>query len=93
MRLPVLKIDRREYVLVPRSEYESWDKKRRAPKKVGGKRASKTPAAEIYTDERVAEFLLNNSADEKDYVRAQRIVRKMGLDPAKIDHDPPVGVA
>ena len=50
------------------------------------------PATEEYTDERVAEFLLSNTTDAEDYARAVKLVRKMGLDPQRIDHDKPVGV-
>lgn len=46
---------------------------------------------EIYTPERVAEFLLNNSMDAEDYQAAVAEVRKMGLDPSKIDHQKPPG--
>ncbi len=55
-----------------------------------GKKLSsgKGSAVEIYTDERVAEFLLNNSVNKKDYALATKLVEKMGLDPRKIDHDP-----
>jgi hypothetical protein len=45
---------------------------------------------EIYTPERRAEFLLSNAVDEQDYARAQKEVRKMGLDPKKIPHYKPV---
>ena len=50
------------------------------------------PAVEVYSDKRIAEFLLNNSVDAEDYGRAIKLVRKMGLDPAKIDHWKPSGV-
>jgi hypothetical protein len=50
------------------------------------------PPVEIYTDQRIAEFLLNNSVDAGDYARAIKLVRKMGLNPAKIDHWKPPGV-
>jgi AbrB family looped-hinge helix DNA binding protein len=46
---------------------------------------------EIYTPERVAEFLLNNSMDAEDYRSAVAEVRKMGLDPSAIDHETPPG--
>ena len=39
---------------------------------------------EVYTPERRAEFLLSNAVDARDYARAAKEVRKMGLDPAKI---------
>lgn len=48
-------------------------------------------AVEVYSPERRAEFLLSNSVDLKDYVRAADEVRKMGLDPAKIPHRKPAG--
>jgi AbrB family looped-hinge helix DNA binding protein len=41
---------------------------------------------EIYTPERKAEFLLTNAVDEKDYRDARAEVRRMGLDPSKIQH-------
>lgn len=44
---------------------------------------------EIYTDRRKAELLLNNAVDAADYRRAQREVRKLGLDPATIPHKRP----
>ena len=56
------------------------------------RRPAGPPAVEVYTDERVAEFILSNTVDAVDYARAIRLVRKMGLDPARIDHDKPVGV-
>jgi len=44
---------------------------------------------ERYTDERKAEFLLSNAVDDADYRKAQRAVRKMGLDPGSIPHRRP----
>ena len=44
---------------------------------------------ESYTDERKAEFLLSNAVDSKDYARAVRQVRKLGLDPDRIPHRKP----
>ena len=41
---------------------------------------------EVYTPTRKAEFLLNNAVDESDYQSALGEVRKMGLDPAMIEH-------
>jgi hypothetical protein len=49
------------------------------------------PPLERYTDQRVAEFLLSNAVDAKDYARAVKLVRKIGLDPEKVDHDRPIG--
>lgn len=44
---------------------------------------------EIYTPERQAEFLLSNALDEEDYAEAVAVVRRMGLDPARIPHRKP----
>ena len=46
---------------------------------------------EDYTPDRVAEFLLSNSVDAKDYAEAVAEVRRMGLDPEKIPHQKPAG--
>jgi AbrB family looped-hinge helix DNA binding protein len=46
---------------------------------------------EIYTLERRAEFLLNNAVDAADYRRARAEVKRMGLDPDRIDHLKPAG--
>ena len=40
---------------------------------------------EIYTPERIAEFLLNNSLDEEDYRNAIREVIALGVDPLALD--------
>ncbi len=47
---------------------------------------------EIYTPDRKAEFLLMNAVGRKDYERARREVRKMGLDPDRIRHTKPAEV-
>ena len=44
---------------------------------------------EIYTPERIAEFLLNNAVTKADYQGAVEEVRRMGLDPDTILHDRP----
>ena len=41
---------------------------------------------EIYTPERKAGFLLSNAVDAEDYRTAVAEVKKMGLDPANIQH-------
>lgn len=46
---------------------------------------------EEYTEERKAEFLLNNAVDAVDYAAACEAVRNLGLDPAVIPHSPPPG--
>ncbi len=44
---------------------------------------------ESYTPQRKAEFLLTNAVDANDYRRATKLVRAMGLDPARIPHRKP----
>lgn len=91
MRLPSLKIDRREYVLIPKAEYRRWKERGKRTKGPKAAKSVRTAGREQYTDERIAEFLLTNTTDAQDYRRACKLVRKMGLDPAKIDHDKPIG--
>jgi len=53
--------------------------------------AAVTPV-EMYTPERVAGFLLGSAVDKPSYAKAVAAVRRMGLDPSKIDHvKPPRG--
>jgi AbrB family looped-hinge helix DNA binding protein len=47
---------------------------------------------EVYSPERIAEFLLSNAVDAADYARACEQVRELGLNPEKILHDPPHGI-
>jgi AbrB family looped-hinge helix DNA binding protein len=44
---------------------------------------------ERYTPERKAEFLLSTATSAKDYNRARREVKKLGLDPDAIPHRRP----
>ena len=44
---------------------------------------------ERYTPERKAEFLLSSATTAKDYQRARREVRELGLDPDAIPHRRP----
>lgn len=44
---------------------------------------------EIYTDERIAEFMLNNAVNSEDYARAVADVKAMGIDPESVPHDKP----
>jgi hypothetical protein len=44
---------------------------------------------ERYTPRRLAQFLLENATDAADYAAARREVRKLGLDPDNIPHEPP----
>jgi len=47
--------------------------------------------ARLYTPERKAEFLLNNTITPEDYAAAVKEVRRMGLNPKKIPHKKPEG--
>lgn len=44
---------------------------------------------EIYSDERVAEFLLSNATDASDYAEACAEVAAMGMNPDDIPHSKP----
>ncbi len=44
---------------------------------------------EIYSPTRRAELLLGNAVDERDYQRARRLVRALGLDPDAVAHERP----
>jgi hypothetical protein len=46
---------------------------------------------ESYSPERKAELLLNNAVNAADYADVVNIVLAMGLDPARIPHDRPMG--
>ena len=52
-------------------------------------RPARAVPVEIYTPERKAEFLLNNTVEEADYQWAREEAQKMGLDPDAIPHDKP----
>jgi hypothetical protein len=49
-------------------------------------RARRLGTVEIYSNERKAEFLLNNAVDAGDYRNARKEVRKLGLDPDLIPY-------
>ena len=46
---------------------------------------------EVFTDERIAEFLLNNAIGEDEYWIMRKEVVKLGLDPDTILHQKPDG--
>jgi bifunctional DNA-binding transcriptional regulator/antitoxin component of YhaV-PrlF toxin-antitoxin module len=46
------------------------------------------PEPEIYTPERIAEFLLNGAVNESEYRAAIEKVKRMGIDPSPVPHDP-----
>ena len=48
-----------------------------------------TLPVEIYTPERKAEFILNNTITPEEYALAVKKVRDMGLDPETIPHKKP----
>jgi len=55
------------------------------------RRATRAPSPNVerYTPRRLAQFLLENAVDAADYAAARREVRKLGLDPDQIPHEPP----
>ncbi len=56
--------------------------------KIKRRRPRKT-SIECYSPRRKAEFLLNNAINASDYRRARKEVRRLGLDPDSISHQPP----
>jgi AbrB family looped-hinge helix DNA binding protein len=48
--------------------------------------ANATSPVEIYTPERIAEFLLTSALDDEEYQQVRQEVRDMGLDPDAIPH-------
>lgn len=52
-------------------------------------RAASDSDVEIYTPERIAEFLLNNTFDRDDYMHARAEVIRLGLNPDEILHEAP----
>ena len=50
---------------------------------------SSAQLGERYTPRRLAQFLLENATSNADYAAARREVRKLGLDPDEIPHEPP----
>lgn len=46
-------------------------------------------STEIYSPDRKAAFLLENAVDARDYQRARKAVRAMGLDPDDVSHARP----
>ncbi|HEX8200723.1 MAG TPA: AbrB/MazE/SpoVT family DNA-binding domain-containing protein [Isosphaeraceae bacterium] len=46
----------------------------------------------IYSDQQIAEFLLNNAVNAEDYEIARAEVRRLGLDPDTVDHLKPRGL-
>jgi AbrB family looped-hinge helix DNA binding protein len=54
-------------------------------------RPAVTVPLEVYSPRRKAEFLLANAVGARDYARAVKEVRQMGLDPDAIPHQRPPG--
>jgi hypothetical protein len=47
---------------------------------------------EIYSQQHIAEFLVNNAVTPEDYASAIEEVRRLGIDPASIPHEKPAGI-
>lgn len=58
--------------------------------KTGGRRRAdqreESLPVEVYTAERIAEFLLSNSVGDEEYAEAREEVKQMGFDPDAIPH-------
>ena len=52
-------------------------------------RPAATLPVEVYSKERRASFLLENTIDGQDYERVRKEVEKLGLDPDTIPHERP----
>ena len=90
MMIGTLQMDGQIFRVIPEEEYQAWQRDRHAP--ATAVPVSKGPPVEIYTQQRIAEFLLNNATDVSDYRRVREDVLRMGLDPDSIDHEKPDGV-
>ena len=63
---------------------------RKTPNRAPRRPSRSTPQlGERYTPRRLAQFLLENATSTADYAAARREVRKLGLDPDDIPHEPP----
>lgn len=49
-------------------------------------------AADVYSPERRAAFVMENAVDEGDYAAARKAVAAMGLNPDAIPHKPPAAM-
>lgn len=65
---------------------------RKSVKRTRGRAShASSQSGERYTPRRLAQVLLENAVDAADYLVARREVKKLGLDPDQIPHDPPPG--
>ncbi|MBI5230852.1 MAG: AbrB/MazE/SpoVT family DNA-binding domain-containing protein [Coriobacteriales bacterium] len=51
-------------------------------------RPAEPRSVEVYTPERIAEFLLNNAVTAEEYDAAVARARELGVDPADVPHQP-----
>ncbi len=95
MRNETIKIGRRGTVVIPVSIRRSYRFEEGSLVIVEARpdgvllRPVVTLPVEIYSAERKAEFLLNNTVTADDYALAVKEVRNMGLDPETIPHKKP----
>ena len=83
----------RKFVILPEAEYTRL-KREATVARAGRQRPSvraNLPPVEVYSDQRIAEFLLSNAVDGRDYARACEEVRRMGIDPQTVRHSKPPG--
>ena len=97
MRIETTKIGRRGTIVIPAPIRRSYGFEEGSMVIVEARsegvllRPVVTLPVEIYTPERKAEFLLNNTITPEDYAAAVEKVRSMGLNPKKIPHKKPEG--
>ena len=97
MRMETTKIGRRGTVVIPAGIRRSYGFEEGSMVIVEARsegvllRPVVTLPVEIYTPERKAEFLLNNTITPEDYAATVKEVRRMGLDPETIPHKKPEG--
>lgn len=63
--------------------------RRTDPAQKPGQQGPADRPTEMYSQDRIAEFILSNSVDVEDYAKARREVEEMGLDPDSIPHARP----
>jgi len=97
MRIETTKVGRRGTVVIPAPMRRSYGFEEGSMVTMEARsdgvllRPVVTLPIEIYTPERKAEFLLNNTITPEDYAAAVKEVRRMGLSPKKIPHRKPEG--
>lgn len=87
MTVANLRVAGKDYVLLPKRDFD-----RLAKDKQHAHTHRRMPPVEVYSEERIASFMLSNAVGVEDYAEACEDVRRMGLDPTQIKHRKPAGV-